>query len=138
MKIFFAINNQRSLTSLLVNSLFLLIALILPLGAHAHSVASESLENGNPEVAIGLSYEEDATIDDNGDAIEFLNEDQTVPEFTQENAAGGSVYICTGPKARRYHRSSHCSGLNRCSGSIISLSKSNASSRGYTPCQRCY
>lgn len=30
----------------------------------------------------------------------------------------GTVYICTGPKARKYHSNPNCRGLNRCSGSI--------------------
>jgi len=34
------------------------------------------------------------------------------------NIQSGTVYICTGPKARKYYSSPNCRGLNRCSGSI--------------------
>ena len=50
----------------------------------------------------------------------------------------GTVYICTGPKARKYHSSQNCRGLNRCSGSIKSLSVSVAQSKGFTPYKICY
>ena len=50
----------------------------------------------------------------------------------------GTVYICTGPKARKYHSNQNCRGLNRCSGSIKSLSVSAAKSKGFTPCKICY
>jgi len=54
------------------------------------------------------------------------------------NVLSGTVYICTGPKARKYHSSQNCRGLNRCSGSIKSLSVSIAQSKGFTPCKICY
>lgn len=54
------------------------------------------------------------------------------------NVLSGTVYICTGPKARKYHSSQNCRGLNRCSGSIKSLSVSVAQSKGFTPCKICY
>lgn len=55
------------------------------------------------------------------------------------NVQGGqSVYICTGPKAYTYHKSSDCSGLNRCSGSVISVSLSKAKQMGRRPCKKCY
>ena len=54
------------------------------------------------------------------------------------NIQSGTVYICTGPKARKYHSSPNCRGLNRCSGSIKSLSVSAAKSKGFTPCRICF
>ena len=54
------------------------------------------------------------------------------------NIQSGTVYICTGPKARKYHSSQNCRGLNRCFGSIKSLSVSAAKSKGFTPCRICY
>jgi len=54
------------------------------------------------------------------------------------NIQSGTVYICTGPKARKFHSSPNCRGLNRCSGSIKSLSLSAAKSRGFSPCKICY
>ena len=50
----------------------------------------------------------------------------------------GSVYICTGPKAKAYHRTDRCSGLNRCSGDIVSVSLEKAKQMGRTPCKKCY
>ena len=54
------------------------------------------------------------------------------------NIQSGTVYICTGPKARKYHSSPNCRGLNRCSGCIKSLSVSAAKSKGFSPCRICY
>ena len=48
------------------------------------------------------------------------------------------VYVCTGPKAYTYHKSSDCSGLNNCSGSVISVSLSKAKQMGRRPCKKCY
>ena len=51
---------------------------------------------------------------------------------------GGSVYICTGPKAKVYHRTDRCSGLNRCSGDIVSVSLEKAKQMGRRACKKCY
>lgn len=48
------------------------------------------------------------------------------------------VYICTGPKSKRYHATSKCRGLERCSGEIIAVSISDAQVTGKTPCKMCY
>ena len=51
--------------------------------------------------------------------------------FTESgNSTNSVVYICTGPKAAVYHRTKHCSGLNRCSGDIVSVSLSKAKGMG--------
>ena len=50
----------------------------------------------------------------------------------------GSVYICTGPKAKVYHRTARCSGLNRCSGDIVSVSLEKAKQMGRRACKKCY
>lgn len=49
-----------------------------------------------------------------------------------------TVYICTGPKAKVYHRTSNCSGLNSCSGNVISVSISKAKEMGRRACKKCY
>lgn len=46
------------------------------------------------------------------------------------------VYVCTGPKAKRYHRNTNCSGLNRCSAKIKAYKLNNVPNR-YTPCRKC-
>lgn len=48
-----------------------------------------------------------------------------------------TVYICTGPKAKVYHKYKDCRGLDRCSGDIkeISLEKAKKIRR---PCKICY
>ena len=48
------------------------------------------------------------------------------------------VYVCTGPRARVYHRTASCSGLSRCSGSIVSVSLAKAKSMGRRACRKCY
>lgn len=53
-----------------------------------------------------------------------------------QKKAEEKVYICTGKSAKRYHRTSNCRGLNRCSGKIVS--KSSAEKGNRTPCKICY
>lgn len=49
-----------------------------------------------------------------------------------------SVYICTGPSAKRYHAKKSCTGLKNCSGAVQQISLQKAKSMGRTPCKRCY
>ena len=56
--------------------------------------------------------------------------------FTQDS--NNSVYICTGGKSTKYHKTSTCSGLNRCSGEIKQITLKEAASKGRTPCAICY
>ena len=53
-------------------------------------------------------------------------------------ATGKTVYICTGPRAEKYHSTATCPGMNRCSASIIGVSESEAWREGRTKCARCY
>ena len=55
-----------------------------------------------------------------------------------QKKAEEKVYICTGKSAKRYHRTSNCRGLNRCSGRGASISKSAAEKGNRTPCKICY
>ncbi len=48
------------------------------------------------------------------------------------------VYICTGPKSKSYHKSSHCEGLRRCSSDIKKITKEEAINRNRKPCRYCY
>lgn len=57
---------------------------------------------------------------------------------TETVQASGTVYICTGPKAYAYHRTRVCSGLNKCSSSVISVSDSKAKAMGRHRCNKCY
>ena len=54
--------------------------------------------------------------------------------MTAEAAQDQSVYICTGPKAKVYHSTPNCKGLNKCSSSIKKVSKSSTKRRG---CKKC-
>jgi hypothetical protein len=45
-----------------------------------------------------------------------------------------SVYICASPKAKKYHFSKNCSGLQRCTHTIKSVTKNEAVKLGYTAC----
>ena len=49
-----------------------------------------------------------------------------------------TVYICTGPNSKRYHKHSDCRGLGKCSGEIKAVTVSKAESMGRTPCKWCY
>lgn len=47
------------------------------------------------------------------------------------------VYVCSGPKARRYHLDSDCKGLSKCSGRILEMTVEEAQDKGETPCRLC-
>lgn len=51
---------------------------------------------------------------------------------------GDQVYVCSGPKAKRYHSDSGCKGLSRCSGEILEMSIKDAEEEGRTPCMLCH
>ena len=67
--------------------------------------------------------------------LAFILSGQVSAEVKTKEA---TVYICTGPKAKKYHATQTCRGLNRCSGSIRQLSVSSAKAKGFTPCKICY
>ena len=48
-----------------------------------------------------------------------------------------SVYICTGPDARRYHFDEDCDGLFNCTGAIEKVAIEEAEDMGRTPCKLC-
>lgn len=47
------------------------------------------------------------------------------------------VYICTGPKAKVYHSTSKCKGLNRCSRKVIAVSYEKIKGKRRA-CKTCY
>ena len=49
-----------------------------------------------------------------------------------------SVYICTGPQSKRYHRTTYCRGLKSCSDDIEAVDVETAEKKGRTPCGICY
>lgn len=49
-----------------------------------------------------------------------------------------SVYVCTGPQSRRYHKSASCKGLRNCSRKIKKISLEQAKMLHKTPCHICY
>ena len=49
-------------------------------------------------------------------------------------ASDKSVYICTGPKAKVYHSTPDCKGLNRCSDTIKKVPKSSPKRKGCRIC----
>lgn len=49
-----------------------------------------------------------------------------------------TVYYCTGPNSKRYHKHKSCKGLKKCSGKIIKCTKLDAIHKGFTPCKYCY
>jgi len=48
-----------------------------------------------------------------------------------------TVYICTGPKAKVYHSTPKCKGLNQCSGEIKAVSYESVKNRRMA-CRICY
>lgn len=47
------------------------------------------------------------------------------------------VYICTGPKSKRYHFDEDCMGLSKCSGEVIEITLDEAEEMGRTECKYC-
>lgn len=56
------------------------------------------------------------------------------PERTQAEM----VYVCHGPKSKRYHKTDKCKGLCRCSTDIRQMTRQEAEAKHYTPCKICY
>ncbi|WEK35625.1 MAG: hypothetical protein P0Y53_24330 [Candidatus Pseudobacter hemicellulosilyticus] len=49
-----------------------------------------------------------------------------------------TVYICKSPSAVAYHSDGDCRGLNRCTHTIVRVSKESAVEYGYRACGYCY
>lgn len=49
-----------------------------------------------------------------------------------------NVWVCNGSAAYAYHRYENCIGLQRCTGSITKVKKSEAIKAHRTPCKLCY
>lgn len=65
----------------------------------------------------------------------------TIPQnytYIQVEVSNETVYICTGPQSKRFHKTSSCRGLNSCSKEIKAMSIEQAKKIGRTPCSWCY
>lgn len=60
------------------------------------------------------------------------------PDMLQLQSKETYVYICTGPYAKKYHKTSTCKGLDNCSESIKKVTESYAIDKGRTKCKKCY
>lgn len=58
--------------------------------------------------------------------------------FVQDQNTTTKVYICTGSKSLKYHKSPSCYGLSKCSGTVKELTLEEAKKMGRTPCGICY
>lgn len=55
-------------------------------------------------------------------------------EVVEPSGQGGTVYIASSGKGKKYHSDPNCSSMN----GATPLTKSEAEARGYTPCKKCY
>lgn len=62
----------------------------------------------------------------------------TVPMLSVTASNETYVYICTGPKSKRYHKTSSCRGLEKCSKDVKKVTLVYAEGKGRTPCNICY
>lgn len=62
----------------------------------------------------------------------------TIPLYGEIQPTETYVYICTGPKATRYHSSSKCRGLSNCSDRIEKVTLTYAKSKNRTACKLCF
>ncbi len=53
-------------------------------------------------------------------------------------AQGGTVYVCTGGYAKRYHKTMQCRGLGSCKDEIAATTVAEAEKAGKTLCKMCY
>lgn len=60
---------------------------------------------------------------------------QALPAY---GSAETYVYICTGPKATKYHRTDKCRGLEKCSKNVIKVTQAYAEEMGRSKCKICY
>lgn len=56
----------------------------------------------------------------------------------EDNEEDDMVWVCTGPKSKRYHCDEDCKGLSKCSRLVDCISIDSAESIGKTPCRICY
>ena len=68
----------------------------------------------------------------------MMGEAMPVRINVEASAGSTTVYICTGPNAEKYHKSSKCRGIRKCSCKIVSIDLSDAKKQGYKPCKICY
>jgi hypothetical protein len=54
------------------------------------------------------------------------------------SADSGSVYVCSGKYATKYHRIADCRGLGNCKGEILKVSIKTAQADGRTACKICF
>jgi len=62
----------------------------------------------------------------------------SIKEQPSQISAKDTVYICTGPQSKRFHKSPECRGLSSCSKEIKAVSIETARKMGRTPCGWCY
>lgn len=69
----------------------------------------------------------------------FPTSTEKAPVSIRQGTAAPKVYICKGGSAYAYHKSDRCSGLNRCTHTIVSVSKGDAEGvHRRRPCKKCY
>lgn len=72
-------------------------------------------------------------------APSIINEAKPAEVSIFEASAGRTtVYVCTGPNAEKYHKSSKCRGIRKSSCKIVSIDLADAKKAGYKPCKICY
>jgi len=72
--------------------------------------------------------------------IVFVSCGNDKEQFNQSDIQliSGSVYICTGPSSKAYHKTKNCKGLRNCSKEIISVTLDEAKNMNRKPCGYCY
>jgi hypothetical protein len=60
------------------------------------------------------------------------------PHSARTKTVQTTVYVCDSKSAYAYHASTGCQYLKRCTHGVISLSKADAESGGYSACKACY
>jgi hypothetical protein len=61
---------------------------------------------------------------------------QKTPPPTQKKET--IVYVCDSKTSYAYHTASTCSGLNRCTHTIIKMTEPDAKKDKRTPCKKCH
>lgn len=70
-------------------------------------------------------------------SVLFLGINFTSTDVKANEIKETKVVVCNSKNATKYHYSSSCRGLNRCNHQIVSMTKSQAQSKGLGCCSFC-
>lgn len=102
--------------------------------AAEETAKKEAEEKAAAEAAAKKEAEEKAAAEARAAEEKAAEEQKAREQAQQQEKKGSVVYVASSGNGKRYHSNPNCSNMKR----VDELSKSEAESRGYTPCKKCY